>query len=579
LTRIVESGILLLETFLKHFPQQAKNSFCNLQDPITLLQLFCQALVYSRTWSQVRPKLSHEEESMHRVIGPLVAAPSLALFTLLFAGCGSSPFGSVTSTPNPLVAEYSVNPTLRGTVTVEFGETTDYGRSTSPVATTVGPVNVLVAGMKANTTYHMRAHADYDNGTSQEDVDHTFTTGSLPQGLLPSYTVTATSGLTPQAGVELVDTIAKATPSTAFATDVDGNVIWAYLFPDRQAAAQLLPVKLLPNGHFMCLIAPNSSDVVTAPAPPNTLNEMREFDLAGNIIRTFTMTDLNAELALAHFNITLQAFSHDFAMLPNGHFLVLANTVRPYTNLPGFPGVTQVVGDVVVDLDANLNPVWLWNEFDHLDVNRHPMLFPDWTHSNALIYSPDDGNFLVSIRHQNWVVKVDYRDGGGTGNILWKLGEGGDFKLEGATDPTDWFYAQHDVNFASSNTTGSFRLAMLDNGDDREFPTGVTCNGAGAPPCLYSTIPVMQVDENAKTASFVFHQILPPNFYNAFAGSTRVLDNTNIEYNLAAINASDAYTFEVTPTDTPQTVWEMHIAGTLTYRSFRMPSLYPGVQW
>jgi arylsulfate sulfotransferase len=513
---------------------------------------------------------------MHRVIKLLPVATSVALFTLLLAGCGSSPFSSVTSTSNPLVAEYSVNATLRGAVTVEFGETTDYGRSTSPVATTVGPVNVLVAGMKANTTYHMRARVDYDNGTSQEDVDHVFTTGSLPAGLIPSYTVTATSGLTPQPGVELVDTI---TASTAFATDVDGNVIWAYLFPDRQPAAQLLPIKLLPNGHFMCLIAPTSSGVVTSPAPPNTLNEMREIDLAGNIIRTFTMADLNAELALAHFNITLQVFSHDFAILPNGHFLVLANTIRPYTNLPGYPGVTQVVGDVVVDLDANFNPVWLWNEFDYLDVNRHPMLFPDWTHSNALIYSPDDGNFLVSIRHQNWIVKVDYRNGGGTGNILWKLGEGGDFKLEGATDPTDWFYAQHDINFASSNTTGSFRLAMMDNGDDREFPPGIGCSAAGAPPCFYSTIPIMQVDENAKTASFVFHQILPPSLYNSFAGSTRLLDNSNIEYNLAAVNGTDAYTFEVTPTDTPQTVWEMHIPHTNTYRSFRMPSLYPGVQW
>src|ERR1700721_3968728 len=98
---------------------------------------------------------------MGRVIGPLAAAPSLPLFTLLFVGLGSSPFGSLTSTPNPLVAEYSVNPALRGTVTVEFGETTDYGMSTAPVATTVGPTTVLVAGLKGNATNHMRARAEY----------------------------------------------------------------------------------------------------------------------------------------------------------------------------------------------------------------------------------------------------------------------------------------------------------------------------------------------------------------------------------------------------------------------------------
>jgi hypothetical protein len=335
-------------------------------------------------------------------------------------------------------------------------------------------------------------------------------------------------------------------------------------------------VKLLPDGHFMGLMAP---PVYSGPPAPGTLNEIREFDLVGNTIRTLSMSDLNAKLAAGNFNLTLQLFSHDFASLPNGHILVLADLIKQFTDLPGYPGVTNVLGDAVIDLDTNLNPVWVWNEFDHFDINRHPMQFPDWTHTNAIAYSPDDGNFLVSIRHQHWVVKVDYRDGGGKGDVLWRLGEGGDFKLVGATDPTDWFYAQHDANFASSNTTGSFKLAMLDNGDNRQFPPNVNCNTAGAPPCLYSTVPVMQVDENAKTASFNFHQVLPVTFYNGFAGSARVLSNTDVEYNLAAVSGTDGYTFEVTGTATPQTVWEMHIPGNFTYRSVRMPSLYPGVQW
>lgn len=507
---------------------------------------------------------------------PHLAALNLTLL-IFFVGCGSSPFGTVTPSSNPLVAEYSVTPARRGTVTVEFGETTEYGRSTSPVATTVGPTTVQVAGMKQNTTYHMRARADYDNGTSQMDVDHVFTTGKLPAGLTPSFTVTTTSGLTPQPGVELVNTlVTAAAPSNVFATDLDGNVIWAYPSPDSTKVAALLPVKLLPNGHFMGLMAP---PVFSGPPAPGTLNEIREFDLVGNTIRSLTMTDLNAKLAAANFNVALQLFSHDFDVLPNGHILVLANTIRPFTDLPGYPGVTNVLGDVVVDLDTDLNPVWLWNQFDHFDINRHPMQFPDWTHTNSIVYSPDDGNFVVSIRHQHWVVKVDYRDGGGTGNVLWRLGEGGDFKLDGATDPTDWFYAQHDANFASPNTTGNFKLVLLDNGNFRQFPPNVTCNATGAPSCLYTTVPVMQVDENAKTASFTFHQILPVPFFNGFAGSARVLSNTNVEYNLAAVGGTDAYTFEVTPTATPQTVWQMRIPGNYTYRSIRMPSLYPGVQW
>ena len=59
------------------------------------------------------------------------------------------------------------------------------------------------------------------------------------------------------------------------------------------------------------------------------------------------------------------------------------------------------------------------------------MGFPDWTHTNAILFSPDDGNLIVSVRHQNWVVKVDYANGVGTGDILWKLGYQGDFTLVG----------------------------------------------------------------------------------------------------------------------------------------------------
>ena len=42
------------------------------------------------------------------------------------------------------------------------------------------------------------------------------------------------------------------------------------------------------------------------------------------------------------------------------------------------------------------------------------MGLPDWTHTNAVVYSKDDGNIIVSSRHQNWILKVDYADGMGT---------------------------------------------------------------------------------------------------------------------------------------------------------------------
>jgi hypothetical protein len=225
-----------------------------------------------------------------------------------------------------------------------------------------------------------------------------------------------------------------------------------------------------------------------------------------------------------------------------------------------------------------MQPVWVWNEFDHLDVNRHPMGFPDWTHSNAVVYSPTDHNILVSMRHQNWVVKVDYQDGAGSGDILWRLGQGGDFALVGGTDPTDWEYAQHAPSFTTENTAGIFSLTLMDNGDDRFFPDLGLC-GTGSEPACYSTIPVFQIDEGAKTATLTFDQVLSPSLYNNFGGNAEQLTNGNLEYDLCGVG-SGSDIFEVTPDNSnPTTVWHMHVTGNNAYRGFRLPSLYPGVQW
>jgi len=39
------------------------------------------------------------------------------------------------------------------------------------------------------------------------------------------------------------------------------------------------------------------------------------------------------------------------------------------------------------------------------------------------------GDLIWSSRHQDFVMRVDYQDGTGTGNILWRMGNQGDFAL------------------------------------------------------------------------------------------------------------------------------------------------------
>lgn len=476
--------------------------------------------------------------------------------------------GQVTSTANVQVANYTVAPPAAGNVSVQFGTSTNYGLTTwtQPVPSGGGPVSLFVAGMKANTLYHMRGVVQFADGSQFLDADQTFTTQWLPAADLPVIATTTTPGATPQSGVELLALVdGPAAVAPAVITDVQGNILWSYYLNPPVSNLQLNPVKLLSNGHFLV----NFSGLV----PDGANSIMQEVDLTGKVIWQMTAADLNKALAAASCagcNITVLGTHHDFVQLPNGHLVVIAGTQQTISG-------TTVTGDVLIDLDQNHNPVWLWNEFDHLDTNRRPYMFPDWTHTNAVLYSPDDGNLIISIRHQNWLVKIDYKNGNGTGNILWHLGYQGDFTLVGGTDPTDWFYAEHGPSFTTTNTTGQFGLAVFDNGDDPFFPSGqVLCTGPST--SCYSTVPLLNIDETAMTATLTFHMTAPT--YSFFGGNNAVLPNGDIEFCEAAEPtglAGDIY--EINPSANAQTVWHMKITGQYAYRGQRIGSLYPGVQW
>ncbi len=507
--------------------------------------------------------------------------------------------GQVLPTINPQVAVYAIYLPQPGSVAVQFSPDTGYMTilNTWSQATPTTPnnyggeVNIEVAGMRASTTYNMQAEVTLANGVTFTDSNHTFTTGAAP--LTAPVQITTPNGQTPQAGIELYDAL-QTNPNAfspslaqAYATDLRGNVIWTYSYATAATESSILfPIKPLPNGHFLIYLETLSNLFVTPAVssdPPKTFNDLREIDLAGNTIHDLPMAQLNQSLAAHGYNITLQSFSHDMLALPNGHLILLAGTVKAFTNLPGYPGTTNVLGDVLIDVDQNYNPDWVWNTFDHLDVNRHPMQFPDWTHGNALLYSTDDHNLLFSMRHQNWIIKIDYQDGTGTGNILWHLGYQGDFTLVGGTDPTDWFYAQHGMNYFSPNTTGVFELGTFDNGNDRQFPAGVTCGTAGAPACFYSTVPVLQLDETAMTATMISHYIPPASMYSFFGGQADLLPDGNIEADFCAAKAG-ATVQEYQPGSSvvqtsPQIVWQSVSPGFYQYRALRVPSLYPGVQW
>ncbi|HEX5411692.1 MAG TPA: aryl-sulfate sulfotransferase [Terriglobia bacterium] len=488
-----------------------------------------------------------------------------AMATVWFQGPGT-----VSTTSNPLVARYSIVVPDGGKVKIEFGPDTSYGLNTWSQAAPPGggPVTILVAGMRSSSLYHMRADIEMPDGTQLQDVDHAFQTGPLPAGRIPQIAVQTSGILVPNSGVELLtlsNVQTKANPLEALVTDLQGNVIWYYdLNPTGTDSHFPYPIKLMSNGHMLVNVS-----------NPGLL---REIDLAGNIIREMTVPELNTRLAAAGYNLSLTEFHHDFAMLPNGHIILLTFHYKNFTDLPGYPGATAVVGDTLVDLDQNWNPVWVWDAFDHLDVNRHPRGLPDWTHGNAVFYSADDGNLLYSSRHQSWIIKIDYEDGKGNGDVLWKFGYQGDFTLDSGA-PAAWQYGQHNIQILSANTAGIFTLGAFDNGYIRVLDdSGSLCGTTGEPDC-YSRVPFFQVDEATRTAHVIWEDSNLP--FSSALGSIELLANGDVEFDEGFLfaNPFNSHVKEVTQEVNPQTVWELDVTGQAGYRIFRIPSLYPGVQW
>src|SRR5690349_9516120 len=139
---------------------------------------------------------------------------------VLMLACGGSTStkaptvtGSVTSTSNPLVAQYSVTSGCAGYAMVVFGPDTSYGRNTNWVQVSANQkADILVAGMRASTTYHMRAQT-LCSGTNETAMttDTTFKTGALPPSIpFPQMTVSRPAGSNASSespGIELVNII------------------------------------------------------------------------------------------------------------------------------------------------------------------------------------------------------------------------------------------------------------------------------------------------------------------------------------------------------------------------------------
>ena len=473
----------------------------------------------------------------------------------------------VSATNNPLVALYSAPPCITGVMTVSFWPT---GGTTAPQTTpgqTCQPglsLNFYVAGMQANAEYTIQQTTVIDN-QSYPGRPLSFKTGAVNDPL-PSYSIltppNSQSSTTDGIMLMAFKALHNQTPfyPSGAAFDLQGNVIWYYWDPEYPTSPEDGYVTRPVQGGTMLMLV-------------GSQNALREVDFAGNIVRETNKHPINTQLAAMGQDQVI-CLSHEGLRLPNGHTVTIGSVEKLLDNVQG-PGEVDVVGNMVIDLDENFQVAWTWNAFNFLNTSRVAPLNEkytgectlslaktanDWTHGNSLLYT-SDGNLLFSLRDQDWIVKINYQNGTGNGDLIWTLGNDGNFSID-FNNPWPWFSHQHDIEFDGVN------YEVFDNGNTRVAPPPLGLGGGKSRGYVFS------LDETNMTATVV----MAPNLgsYSPSFGSAQLLANGDYAFLSGNINGKQTtQSLELLPTGAINSNFQWNTA---SYRWFRMPDLYTYTQ-
>lgn len=253
---------------------------------------------------------------------------------------------------------------------------------------------------------------------------------------------------------------------------------------------------------------------------------------------------------------------HEFQILPNGNFLMLA-----YESVPidmsqyvygGNPNAV-VIGSVIQELDKDKNCLFQWRSLDHIPLlntfsNTQNASF-EHVHANSY-HLDTDGNMLVSFTASFQIVKIDMI----TGDILWRFGgPGNEFKILNDDDYLPFHFSmQHDIKRLPN---GNF--LFFDNGFAKFTPS--------------SRAVEFEVDEENKIATKVWEYRRNPDIAAFAMGSAQRLNNGNTLINWGIIFDGEHRTVtEVTPEG--EVVYELSLpTESYSYRGlkYELPACRP----
>ena len=465
--------------------------------------------------------------------------------------------------------------------------------------------SIAVMGLRPDRRHEIRVKIRTP-GSQTQDVSEPlhFTTPPLPKSFPPIRTLIAKpEKMEPGVTLFAVNIWRQNTSMLDYgyiiALDEEGEVVWFCNTTDRIA-----DMKLLSNGHLLY--------------QQGSYRYLYEMDLLGQDHNRWVATNLTMLPDEQSIPVHVDTMHHDTLELPNGNFLTLTTELREFTDFPTSefdPDAPWAPAHVVCDTVTEFAPstgkiVDQIGLADLLDKRRFGYmalsgfwkdkyndriddLSRDWSHANALLYVPDEKAVIVSFRHLDCIMKIDWT----TKNIIWIFGDPSGwgkawqkYLLKPVGD-LDWTYHQHSPQLTPRGT-----LMIYDNGNYRARPY----NEATLAPDNQSRVVEFEIDEKAMTVKQVFEfKGLPGDeFYCPFyceadwlpqTGNILVTDGGHIElkdgtpHDNVPGERQWARIFEVTREAPHEKVFEVVCEskpgvpfGWSIYRSQRYPNLYDG---
>jgi hypothetical protein len=390
---------------------------------------------------------------------------------------------------NPMSAWVVLTPTedLEG-VTVAYGAGDDFDFHTPEQTIAAGvETRILVLGLEHDTDNKLRLEATKAaDGAPVASEDLAFRSGTLTDGF-PIPEIMDQEIDFPS--TEVACSNASIGNGDMYCMDRQGRPRWILRHPLGQQISTFRPLR---NGNFAGVTA---QDVST-------------FDPSGARVGSFAIADAS-NMRFEHQFLDPREVIELTEGPWEGNFAIL--TATEDTLVDG----TVVKAHGIVVFDPLTNEVrWDWSmhgelgdsetiDEDMLQYDRVGLSvnFEDWDHSNALLHGVEDNGdqfFWVSMRHQDWIVKVDCE----TDQIEWRFGRQGDFVLQdenGDPYPDDsWYMYQQHAPEWQSHGGGRFRFLVFDNGESRMTDTGLYDGPK------YTRILEFQLDENTMTARKVW---------------------------------------------------------------------------